>query len=121
VHEISAELGISYGTCQAILTEDLNMRRVSAKFVPRVLITEQKEHRLSVATNLPQKAESDQNFMEGIITGGDTWIYGYNPETKRQSSQWKPPDSPRPKKARQVRSKVKVTLNFFLHGRDFSL
>jgi len=34
-------------------------------------------------------------------------------ETKQQSSQWKSPNSPRPKKARQVRSNVKSMLSFF--------
>jgi len=32
--ELSVEVGVSYGTYQAILTQDLNMRRVAAKFVP---------------------------------------------------------------------------------------
>jgi hypothetical protein len=50
VYEISAEVGISYGTCQAILTEDLNMRYISVKSVPFVVIVEPKEHHLSVAT-----------------------------------------------------------------------
>ena len=57
-----------------------------------------------------QEAESDENFMGQIITGDETWVYEYDPETKRQSSQWKSPDSPRSKKVRQVRSKVKVML-----------
>jgi len=51
--------------------------------------------------------------MGQIITGDGTWVYGYDPETKRQSSQWKSADSPRPKKARQVWSKVKVMLIAF--------
>ena len=34
IHELSVEVGVSYGTCQAILTQDLNMRHVAAKFVP---------------------------------------------------------------------------------------
>jgi len=60
-----------------------------------------------------QEAESDENFMGQIITGNKTWVYGYDPETKRQSSQWKSADSPRPKKVRQVRSKMKVMLIVF--------
>jgi hypothetical protein len=28
--------GISYGVCQEILTENLNMRHTAAKFVPRI-------------------------------------------------------------------------------------
>ena len=45
-----------------------------------------------------------------VITGDESWVYGYDPETKAQSSQWKSPESPRPKKARQSRSNVKVIL-----------
>ena len=51
--------------------------------------------------------------MKTIITGDESWIYGYDTETKAQSSQWKTPGSPRPKTARQVRSKVKVLLTVF--------
>jgi len=65
-----------------------------------------------------QEAESDENFMGQIITGDKTWVYEYDPETKRQSSQWKSADSPRPKKARQVLSKVKVMLIVFFDMED---
>ena len=44
------------------------------------------------------------------MTGDESWVYGYDLQTKRQSSQWKGPTSPRPKKGRQVRSKTKVML-----------
>ena len=42
-----------------------------------------------------------------------TWIYGYDQETKAQSSAWKSPSSQRPKKPRQVRSNTKVLITFF--------
>ncbi|VVC41658.1 Transposase, type 1,Winged helix-turn-helix DNA-binding domain, partial [Cinara cedri] len=45
--------------------------------------------------------------------GNETWAYGYDPETKLQSSQWKTKFFPRPKKARQVRSNVKTMLIVF--------
>ncbi len=35
-------------------------------------------------------------------------LYCYDPETKRQSSQWKHAGSPRPKKARQSKSNHKL-------------
>ena len=37
IRELAEELNISYGSVQSILTDDLQMRRVSAKFVPRLL------------------------------------------------------------------------------------
>ncbi|UYV77233.1 hypothetical protein LAZ67_15000198 [Cordylochernes scorpioides] len=45
------------------------------------------------------------------------WVYGYDVETKAQPSQWKLPHEPRPKKARQVRSNVKVLLTVFFDCR----
>jgi len=40
-------------------------------------------------------------------------VYGYDVETKVQSSQWVSKTSPRPKKSRQVRSQAKVMLKVF--------
>jgi len=45
--------------------------------------------------------------------GDESWCYGYDPETKQASSQWKTPTSPRLKKARQLRSNVKTMLIVF--------
>ena len=43
IHDICAEVGIGYGSCQRILKEQLNMHRIAAKFVPRVLTQDQKD------------------------------------------------------------------------------
>jgi len=40
IREVAEEVRIAFGTCQKILTEDLQMRRVTAKFVPRLLTAE---------------------------------------------------------------------------------
>ncbi|KAL4098969.1 hypothetical protein QTP88_023475 [Uroleucon formosanum] len=112
VRELADEAGISIGSCHEILTENLQMRRVAAKFVPRLLTLEQKENRLTICQDLKNRS-IDPNFIKNIVTGDETWVYGYDPETKAQSSQWKTKFSPRPKKARQVRSSVKTMLIVF--------
>ncbi|KAJ4445144.1 hypothetical protein ANN_06945 [Periplaneta americana] len=94
-----------------------NMNRVAAKFVPKLLSPEQKDLRRDVAQDLLDTANTDPGFLNTVITGDESWVYGYDPETKRQSSQWKHPESPRPKKARQVRSKIKVMLTVFFDVR----
>jgi hypothetical protein len=53
----------------------------------------------------------DPEFLKTVITGDESRVYGYDPETKVQLSQWKHPTSPRPKKALQVWSNVKATLD----------
>jgi len=51
------------------------------------------------------------------VTGDETWCCGYDPETKQASSQWKPPNSPKANKARQVRSNVKIMLISFFNAK----
>jgi len=86
IREISEDLNISYASVQNILTTDLNMRRVSAKFVPRVLTVEKKQQPLSISLELRDRAASDCSFLGNVITGDETWVYGYDPETRVQSS-----------------------------------
>ena len=47
---------------------------------------------------------SDPAVLDALVTCDESWIYCYDSETKRQSSQWKHAGSPRPKKARQSKS-----------------
>ena len=113
IREISEDPNISYGSFQNILTTDLNIRQVSAKFVPRVLMVEQMQQCLSIQLELHDRAASDSSFLGNVITEDETWVYGYDPETRVQSSQWKSPISPHAEKARQSRSNIKVMIVLF--------
>jgi hypothetical protein len=64
---------------------------------------------------LQEKGNKDTTFthISRIITGDKSWIYGYDPETKQQSLQWKSPQSPKAKKARQFWSLTKSILIVF--------
>jgi histone-lysine N-methyltransferase SETMAR len=81
------------------LCHEIYVRRIAAKFVPRLLSNDQKEHHFAVCSELKEETENDHNFIFIIITGDEYWVYGYNPEMKQQSSQRKTPISPRSKKA----------------------
>ena len=52
-------------------------------------------------------------LLKMVITADESWAYGYDIETKAQLSPWKSPEEPRPKKAWQVRSNIKVLLTVF--------
>ena len=52
--DIAEEVEVGYGTCQRVLTEELDMHRVAAKFVPRILKADQKQHCVDVCTELRQ-------------------------------------------------------------------
>jgi hypothetical protein len=61
-------LRLSHGTCQRILSEELNMR-IAAKLVPRLLQNEQKQHRLEVCREIQQQLQEDPNFLSAVFIG----------------------------------------------------
>jgi len=113
IDELSEVAGVSWSSVQRILSQDLGMRRVAAKFVPRLLTEDQRKSQLAVCQDLKRELENDPNVLSRVITGDKIWCYDYDPESKQASSQWKTPRSPRPKKIRHVRSNVKTMLICF--------
>ena len=66
---------------------DLGMHRVAARFVPKLLNSDQKPLRVEICHDVLLKWDDDPSFLSRIITGDETWVYGYDPQTKQQSSQ----------------------------------
>ncbi|GFU79342.1 putative DD34D transposase [Trichonephila clavipes] len=81
---IAEQPGMDKMVVHKIISEDLAMRKICAKLVPKVLTDVQKQNRET-----------------------------YDPETKRQSSEWHTPQSPRQKKARMSKSRMKAMLIVF--------
>jgi hypothetical protein len=54
IHHICVEFGMCYGSCQQILTEQLNMHRIAAQFVPRELTQDQKESQVAICQELKE-------------------------------------------------------------------
>ena len=73
IDEISEITGLSWSTCQRMLTEDLNMKRVSAKFVPRLLTEDQKSNRLNVCYDLREQVGNNPQILSKVVTGDETW------------------------------------------------
>ena len=109
---ISSELNLNRFTVHQILTQDLDMRKVCAKMVPKNLTTEQKANRRDVCLDLLDLLEREPEFSR-VITGYESWILEYDPETKRQSWEWHTANSPHPKKVRMSKSKIKSSLICF--------
>jgi len=104
---ISSELNLNQFTVHQILKQDLDMRKVRAKMVPKNLMTEQKVNQRDVCLDLLDHLKREPEFFSRVITGDESWILEYNPETKRLSQEWHTANSPRPKKARMSKCKIK--------------
>ena len=59
--------------------------------------------------NFLRRFQTEQNdFLGRTITGDETWVYSWDPETKRQSAEWRDFDEPRPEKVRRKQGALKV-------------
>ena len=94
---ISSELNLNRFTVHQILTQDLDMRKGNAKMVPKNLTTEQKANQRDVCLVLDH-LEREPEFFSHVITGDESWILEYDPETKRQSREWHLQTLPIPRK-----------------------
>ncbi|UYV66801.1 hypothetical protein LAZ67_4002890 [Cordylochernes scorpioides] len=115
--EIEQDTGISKTTIGKIVTKDLKLKKTPAKCIPRFLTNEQNLCRLATCEDMFKMTRTDPEWKDKIITGDETWVYGYDPETKRQSAEWRGQGEPSPKKSRILKSRNKVLLVAFLDNK----
>jgi hypothetical protein len=75
VREIADKVAISTCSAHAVLTEDMYMCRVVAKFGPKLPSQEQQQLRLEVARDKLECINGDPEFLKIVITGDETWVY----------------------------------------------
>ena len=98
-----------------ILTDDLNYSKKSARWIPRILSSDQKDQRLTASTEfLKRYRKGGAGFLGSIITMNESAVAFHTPDTKNQSKQWLPKGTPGPLKARvQVSRKKQMVFAFF--------
>lgn len=119
--EIAEASGISEERVHFILHKELNMRKLCARWVPRLLTSDNKLKRVSTSKSCLEKMERHDDFFRRLITVDETWVHHYTPETKRQSMQWIAVGEPAPKKAKTVASSGKVLATVFWDARGIIL
>ena len=121
VREIADIMGISKSSVQRILTHELKMSRVCARWVLRRLTDDEMTRRVLDSKAFLRRHSRDKNFLNKIITMDETWVHFYEPEWKQQSSVWKTAQSPLPVKYKTVKSLGKVMLMVFMDNQGVIL
>ncbi|KAJ7335020.1 hypothetical protein JRQ81_012961 [Phrynocephalus forsythii] len=118
MEQVMAEAGLSYGTAWRIIHEELHMNKVSACWVPHLLIPLQKQTRHDFSQqNLTLLERNEDNFFAHLVTMDECWVYLYNPEIKEMSKEWKHPSPCPPKKAKVQKYAGKVMVSVFWDSR----
>ena len=76
------QLGINKELVRSILVDNLGMRKVCTKMVPRLLLEDQKTRQLHVCQDILQQLQTDATLLEKVITGDESWILNM---TQKQS------------------------------------
>ncbi|GFR59576.1 transposase [Elysia marginata] len=75
VRELSDTNGLSYRTVHTIITEHLRMKKVCARWIPHLLMVEQKRARVRCATEFLNRFEPHgPKKLSDIVTGDETWF-----------------------------------------------
>ncbi len=106
LRDVADNTGINRETFRLIVTEDLGMTKISARVVPKNLTFHQKLTRVRVCKDWLQNWDS----FDKVISGDDSWIFEYDPETKRQSMEEKRLEEKRTKNTHVSKSKTKIWL-----------
>ena len=82
IETISAQFDVSVGTVYIIIREELKMRKICAKFVPRVLREDQKERRCHDSGEMVELINSDPAVLDALVNFDESWSYCYDREAK---------------------------------------
>jgi len=111
---IPEQLGISLERVGSTIHEDLDMRKLSAKWVPKCLNADRKRQRCQSSEQILETFRRDPNdFLSRLVTMDETWLYHYDPETKQQSMEQRHSSSPRSKIFRVQKPVGKVLTSIF--------
>ena len=88
VRELAAATGISIGSVVKLLHKNLGIRKLHAKWMPRLLINDQKVQRVRDSMScLDLLNRNPTDFLRRLVTVDETWIHHYTPELKQQTKQ----------------------------------
>jgi len=113
--EIQSSLGIGMSQIQKILHDELWVRKLISRWVPHNLTEAQKATRVSWCRATLQRFHSGtSNAVFNIVSGDESWIYSYEPESKTQSTVWSFINEPKPTKVTRSRSVSKKMVASFV-------
>jgi len=111
--ELCTELNIGCSALETMVAT-LEYRKVCARWVPRMLTQEHKELRMQNCQDLLNQYEAEgDSFLDRIITGDEKWCHHYEPESRRQSMEWRHVNSPSKNKFKTLLSAGKVMCTVF--------
>ena len=118
VQEIEELSGIHSSSVLKILREQLRLRKICARWVSHLLTDEQKQSQVRLASQVIEKYDKcDPRRLEEIVTGDETWIYHFQPNSKAKNKVWVSSEGNRPVIARSCKTSNRILHAIFFDSK----
>lgn len=119
---LAAELGVSYGSAQSIMHEELGRRKCCARWVPHLLTDHQRAERVRICrqwlemfdSSSTKRLSSSTKRLSDVVTGDECWISFFTNKDKASNMVWLSDEDPRPEVLKtSFRSRKRMFTIFF--------
>ena len=118
VQEIEELSGIHSSSVLKILRERLGLRKVCVRWMPHLLTDKQKQSRVRLASQVIENYDKcDPRCLEEIVTGDETWIYHFQPDSKAKNKVWVSSEGDRPVIARRCKTSNRMLYAIFFDSK----
>ena len=122
VQEIEELSGIRSSSVLKILRERPGLRKICTSWVPHLLTDEQKQSRVRLASQVIEKYDKcDPHCLEEIVTGDESWIYHFQPDSKAKIKVWVLSEGNRPVIAHRSKTSNRMLYAIFFDSKGLVL
>ena len=101
-----------------ILRDRLGLSKICTRWVPHLLTDEQKQSRVTLALQVIEKYDKcDPCCLQKIVTGDETWIYHFQPDSKAKNKVWVSSEGNRPVIVRRCKTSTRMLYAIFFDSK----
>ena len=118
VQKIEELSGIYSSSVLKILREQLGLRKICVHWAPHLLTDEQKQSMVRLASQVIEKYDKcDPHCLEEIVTGDETLIYHFQPDSKAKNKVWVSSEGDRPVIVRRCKTSNRMLYAIFFDSK----
>ena len=87
IAQLTEDVSISSGSVSKIPHQELRLSKISVRWVPLMLTIADRSRVNRCRIMFTQFQDGQFNAISEIVSGDETWVYSFDPETKQQPAQ----------------------------------
>ena len=101
-----------------MFVNDLGLLKICPRWVPHLVTEEQKQSQVRLASQVIEKYDKcDPRRLEEIVTGDETWIYHFEPNSKAKNKVWVSSEGNRPVIAHRCKTSNRMFYAIFFDSK----